>query len=233
MGDIHNLVIIILSMWCFFIQGEEFLCVSLGNTCTIAHQLALHKATNAYYPFDWNLTLSVESVIYALAHKFEHFLDHDRVEAIDNHMKIRDMAYNILLVHDFPLKETLSPEEHRIVPNWRDYLEEVRTKYARRIQRFFALKNYTGKLFFIRYDCSPEQAQLLLQELIACFPQVDLTLIVFNQILYDDESWNFDLVNNYYMSLADNSYPGSTSAFSQVLGRFLPTSATLLPKPTE
>jgi hypothetical protein len=223
MGNICSLVIIMFSMWCSIAQGEEFLCVSLGNTCTIAHQLALHKVTNAYYPFDWNLTLSVESVIYALAHKFEHFLDDDQVAAIDDQMKIHDMAYNILLVHDFPLKEASSPGGVSIVDNWRDYLAEVRTKYARRIQRFFDLKNYTGKLFFIRYDCSPQQAQLLLGELIKCFPQVDFVLIALNQT--HNEPCNVDRVKNYYMSLADNSYPGNTSTFSQVLNRFLPASA--------
>jgi hypothetical protein len=110
--------------------------ISLGSDCSIAYQLSKHKLRQEAYPFDWILTPKLSNVIKCIENEFEGFLDNlesvketntypkieeDWIDSPSELIKVINLYYRFSFVHDF---KTM------------DDLEEVRSKYKRRIERF-------------------------------------------------------------------------------------------------
>ena len=215
---VHYIVLLSIYLVCIPCYADNFLCISLGESCTVAHQIEINKLTNAYYPFDWNLTFTVDSIIYALEHKFEQFLVAKNLVNRENH-KIHDIVYDIWLVHDFPLKQKIIHDGSTysyIVENWQDFIEEVRQKYLRRVQRFLDLKNYSGKLIFIRINCSHESVMRLKHALDDCFESHDLVLIIINSLPKPEYQEYIEGVKYYYISKEDVNFPGNDQVFKEL-----------------
>ncbi len=177
--------------------------VSLGSHCEVAQQLRKNNLREAAYPFDWILTLDHPGFLKSIKEDFALFL-----------------APPVLL----PLKSPALPYPAGNVINtyyhidfrhdWHDWperrfkqlLPSVQAKYKRRIERFNALQQAKGKIYFIRaaFDLASDplkiiytvtdhchlikahQARQLREVLQQKFPSLNFHLIVIN---YTDADW--------------------------------------------
>ena len=120
---------------------SKFTVIPIGMNCEVAHQLRELGARSDAYPFDWTVT-PMRSVIELVENEFDDFLeernltflpavprmlfqDDGSVVKISNELvtPVVCRRYSILFPHDFSVKGV-------------EDLPDVRTKYARRIERF-------------------------------------------------------------------------------------------------
>lgn len=170
--------------------GSDRLFVSLGSSCDVAMQLKEHNLRTQALPFDWLLTLNHEKFLELFDNNFKFFLEESQIFQNQKHPSIlENKYYEITFRHDGPVNQSADLSQH---------LQEVTPKYERRITRFRELRNYPGKVFFIRtaYDfqngglshwfqdnqssISIEQAKTLKRALDDFFPLLDFTLIIIN-----------------------------------------------------
>ncbi|MDP1608681.1 MAG: DUF1796 family putative cysteine peptidase [Chlamydiales bacterium] len=168
--------------------------VSLGGYCEVAAQLRKHNLREEAYPFDWILSSSHEKFLEILNEDFQFFLDENYIFQNSEHPFIlENRRYECEFRHDWPVKFESGLSCH---------LQEIASKYERRIARFRKLRDYSGKVFFIRaaYDSkqggihywwndsqeriTAGQAKTLKMALDQFFPLLDFTLIIIN---YEDE----------------------------------------------
>ena len=117
--------------------------VSLGYFCSVALDLERLGLRDASYPLDWCIT-DLQGGILALEKHFEGLLDYELLSqsvAIPDHY--RNDRYGIHFFHDFNRFEPLS-----------DQLPSVRSKYERRIERFY--RDIQEPTLFIRYILQAE-----------------------------------------------------------------------------
>lgn len=170
------------------LPDSEILFVSLGSVCETTHILRFCELRQAAFPFDWIVSMDGEALINILQQDFQHFLD-------DQYF----MAYGPACLHTYYHLEFLhdgdftSNFEHRLIP--------LKNKYKRRIERFSSLKNFPGKVIFLRcsypfsltdghrfyhlesnLEISEEYATRLHAALKNYFPDLDFHLIILNLI---------------------------------------------------
>ena len=181
---------------------EEPLMVSLGSHCEVGLQLKKHQLRKTAFPFDWLLTLNHERFIALLEDDFQFFLDERYLYYPFNRpTRVEDCYYEIEFCHDWPFFDFWTNPE-RI----REQLDLMKTKYQRRISRFKDLRQYTGKVFFIRaayhskidqhlYFSNENQNKItsaqafgLKAALDRFFPDLDFTLVILN---YSDQIDSF------------------------------------------
>lgn len=162
--------------------------VSLGSTCHMAIALKANGFRKAAFPFDW-LISNHEPLINIIEDDFFFFTNencfskHNGIPACNNNY------YKIGFPHDFDLTNL---EGDKGLAQWNAFKE----KYDRRITRFRELKDYKGKVFFVRacwsqlaegkngeFNENAKRAQELRWALERYFPSLDFTLIV---ISYND-----------------------------------------------
>ncbi len=163
---------------------QTALFVSLGSTCVPANFTRFCEVRTASFPFDWILSLDEEKFIEILEDDFSHFFNSEDLTAT---------AGNVLLNTYYHL-EFLHEEGH-----WNSQflstMETFKNRYERRITRFKNLKDFPGKVIFIRatdHDpaanrffkgketISEEQSLRLYNTLKRYFPNLDFTLMVLN-----------------------------------------------------
>lgn len=126
--------------------------IPIGSNCATSHYLRKHNMRNIAYPFDWNCA-SLEMIYDVLSNDFENFLNDifigtkiDRLyfgeddNIIITNEKIFPIIckkYNILFPHDF----------NKIDAN---YINKVKNKYKRRIERFKNIIN-SDKIIYLVY----------------------------------------------------------------------------------
>lgn len=102
--------------------------VSLGSSCDVAIYLKEGGLRKMGFPLDWVLSIDGERFLELIANDFEGFID-DANMTHHGHVLVNSY-YHVEFRHD--------------------YAGHLKDKYTRRIQRFRDLKNYSGKVFFIR-----------------------------------------------------------------------------------
>jgi len=158
--------------------GRSHLCISLGSNCDTVSWLKTYDLRPAAFPFDWLLTLDIAKLIELLDTDFDRFLD-----------RAYFAPFNTAFIHSY---------YHIEFRHEGKYMEEIFTKYPRRIERFRQLGEYPRKVFFIRmsyaWAMSPtlywpieralhitlEDAVDLSEALRKLFPRLDFTLIILN-----------------------------------------------------
>jgi len=168
---------------------EGYLFVSLGSNCGVAGILRASDLRNAAFPFDWMVTYDGEKFIELLDNDFAFFLDPKYL-----HVEPSDPGY---LIQTYYHMEFLHEGDFR-GQAYISSLEKLQSKCERRIERFRQLKNYSGKVTFIRSSyidslidphiyVSNENIELtddysirLYESLKIFFPKLNFTLIILN-----------------------------------------------------
>lgn len=170
--------------------------VSLGSHCEIAVHLNANHLRKAAFPFDWLLTCNHDPFLLLLEDDFSCFLDEKQLIQHPIHPYVLENChYELEFRHDWPFPD-LEWDKSR----YSQQLEEMHLKYKRRINRFRGLRDYPGKVFFIRvaYDLqndpnlywgiddieqiSGEKAKNLKETLTHYFPNLNFTLVIINYL---------------------------------------------------
>jgi len=168
------------------VSEQKPLFVSLGSWCEIALSLRDCQLRHAAFPFDWVVTGDHEGFLNVFDTDFEYFISEDHLIQIPDSSQnppdsLRNTFYNIIFYHEGGGLGGYEEED-----KFHKQLEQVKEKYTRRIERFRHLRDYPGKVFFIRsqwgYDGShfvrnQEQAKELKEALERYFPSLDFTLV--------------------------------------------------------
>lgn len=161
--------------------------VSLGSHCEPCVMLRHFNFRKIAYPFDWLVTIDHKGFVSILEEDFSGFLDKENLFSfLDHSTVIQDSHYNIEFKHDGSL--LLKEEDFQL----------AKEKYAKRISRFRELRNYPGKVYFIRvaYDLPEggptywlveptiqrEDAFALKEALDNYFPKLDFSLLILNYL---------------------------------------------------
>ncbi len=180
-----------LNVACFFILplfAWEIspLFVSLGSHCEPTIILREEGLRQRAFPFDWLVTIDTEGLITLLNEDFRHLFNRDDLFSPLYPECIEHNRYKIEFKHDGPFLQTAEI--------WQNVVE----KYQRRIDRFRSLRDFSGKVFFIRVAYDPpeggptwwlkqphidsNQAKALKEALDRYFPHLDFTLLVINYL---------------------------------------------------
>ena len=126
---------------------EKF--ISLGSFCSPALWIKELGLRDCSYPLDWVLTPSLPLTNDLIENNFIDFLEirhlivwdkfKDKDKVNSKVVNIQNEKYNIRFVHDFSKDSGVDSQ-----------LFEVKSKYDRRIKRFYEAL-YSGKILFIRY----------------------------------------------------------------------------------
>jgi len=183
---------------------KPYIFVSLGHTCwqaqatrkddacsdfhaeeeaeTESKVVRYHGLRDAAFPFDWLLTLNVDKLVLCLDEHFEHFLDESCFVREGGQSHLTNVYYDFQFTHDWPFHwaTPVNAERHRVQM---DYIKE---KYSRRIARFDSLKNYKGKVFFMRSfelgsEYQPGPVLKIRDALKRYFPNLNFTLVIVNR----------------------------------------------------
>ncbi len=171
--------------------SENVLFVGLGSSCEAADVLRLCEVRKAAFPFDWMLTTDGTKLIKILESDFSYFTDQEYL--------VPAKYSTMVLLHTYYHMEFHHEGEWRGDP---EYLAQNRNKlvekYQNRVARFRQLKNYEGRVFFVRFankyslepnvyyrhkdnlEITEEAALLLYEALRKYFPQLDFYLVIVN-----------------------------------------------------
>lgn len=166
--------------------------VGLGSHCQVAAQLNYYNLRTAAFPFDWLLSDSIDGIIKALNNNFNFFLEEKYL--FHNPRAtwwFENSYYKFEFRHEWIFNDTYLDHNR-----FKELIDATKIKYARRIERFRNLKNFKGKVFFIRtasgrdgdnywhnnYDnfINQTQAEELARELANFFPKLNFVLIIIN-----------------------------------------------------
>ena len=126
--------------------------IPIGSNCYTSHYLRKHNMRHIAYPFDWNCA-SLEMVYNVLSNNFKDFLNDIFIGTKINRLYFGDeddnlivsnetifpiicKKYNILFPHDFNKIDTV-------------YINKVKNKYKRRIDKFINLITSDKSIYLI------------------------------------------------------------------------------------
>lgn len=165
--------------------NKPYLFVSLGCNCwqAVALRNKTHGLRDAAFPFDWLFTLDNDLLIKCLDEKFKYFNDPSQMRRYEKTC-VENIRYNFKFTHDWPYRD-----ERDSAQRYREQLDFIKNKYTRRINRFDSIRDFKGKVFFVRcfqtdyqYKGEPgwnaQSAIKLNNALKRFFPDLNFTLVV-------------------------------------------------------
>ncbi len=165
---------------------QKPLFVSLGSWCEIALSLRDCQLRQSAFPFDWLVTGDHEGFLNLFYTDFQYFTAEDHIIQIpdltQNPNSLKNTFYNIIFYH-----EGAGLDAYEEIDKLQKQLELFKIKYTRRIARFRQLRDYPGKVFFIRslwsedgshFIKNQEQAKEIKDALDRYFPSLDFTLVL-------------------------------------------------------
>jgi hypothetical protein len=172
---------------------DPCLFVGLGSGCDTGLTLRDCGFRKAAFPFDWIVNGDHQKLLLLLEEDFKFFTDPARFEKLssqgieDHPNSLRNRYYDITFYHEGSVLYDWSDEE-----KYREQLQRLQVKYERRIQRFRQLRDYPGRVFFIRNFTTSQPDRLSqhtqmareLREALECyFPSLDFVLVI---VTYQD-----------------------------------------------
>lgn len=114
--------------------------VSLGFFCGVSQELEKIGIREAYLPFDWVIS-NLKTVNELIENKFDLLFNTDYLYRDENYQYIvKHKNYNFDFYHDFDIGKTIEEQ-----------IERVRSKYNKRITRFYELLNSSETILFVCY----------------------------------------------------------------------------------
>lgn len=194
-------------------KDKETIFVSLGSHCGpagILRELGLRKCA---FPFDWIVTSNTDVLIELLNNDFQGLLETKNLKRdVLNPGLILNILYDIHFLHEWHLRDL-----NFTIENCTDNIQIMKEKYERRIDRFRKLKNYQGRVVFIRdtsnveTGTTEEEAICLRDALDKFFPDLDFSLVVINQ---KEESVNLSSIDQdriFELAIDKSSYKSDPS----------------------
>lgn len=152
--------------------------VSLGNSCSIAHNLKLCKLRTEAYPFDWVRVTNLNNISELIENKFIDFLDIETFifkefsDKFEVNNKLGSYIYKnnyCCFYHEF---------ENRID---QEKILSFKEKYKKRIDRFLQLLNSNKNIIFIREEfgkVSMNKINKFIEKLYNVNPKINFKIIL-------------------------------------------------------
>ena len=144
--------------------------VSLGFRCQTAYQLREHHLRYCSLPFDWLYDCPLSIFISTLQNGISSWLKSYKEEhpKEQTHRHIRDCGNNMILMHDFPLEQSIE-----------EYMPRFKEKYNRRINRLIKIVNESEKICIVCSDRQDNDVILcnFIKQLHKLYPQKVLHLL--------------------------------------------------------
>ena len=172
---------------------DPVLFVGLGSHCQIPVMLREYHLSKRAFPFDWLLTCCHDDFIKVFYDDFHFFLNEN---FLLSHPKVPSQLINSYYKFEFRYEDYPLDLPFRAAKKLQ--IELAKPKYDRRIARFRQIRNFKGKVFFLRAASPNEkeayyankadriitskQAAELRDALRFFFPEVDFTLIIVNYL---------------------------------------------------
>lgn len=117
--------------------------VSLGSTPKV---ISYMKEAGVYSSFPFNLLLVTDGngLVTAIQEDLQYLFDKEALFQDMNFLGITHRVVNIRYNFDF------RHDWHEIDHNFEEYLPGIKERYEKQIEKFKNLKNYPGKVFFVR-----------------------------------------------------------------------------------
>lgn len=197
-------------------QDSYDLAISLGNQCHVTDQLVSNDLRGPAFPFDWNLT-SFESIFQFIANEGKNFLDKNKVAYVwgprligPEWGYIEDTVYHIQFLHDFV-----------IGANFMKNYSTVKSKYDRRVKRFFSALRSNKRLLFVRLGITREEAVRLDDLIHSKYPTLDYTILAVDFTEEMKADWEMERVQNYYIEpIKGPIWLGPADAWKAILSKF-------------
>jgi hypothetical protein len=216
--------------------------VSLGSSCTVALQLRLHGLRKQAFPFDWLLTADGDRLAELIGNNFKDFLNE---KYLIKHPRVKNF-----LVHSYYHVEFRHDWSHGFwkPDQYSEALEQLKSKYSRRIERFKALNDFPGKVFFVRIDTpnalgrksywqsekalkiDHASALTLKHALQHRFPNLNFTLVIINHNGDEEEMEIVDDIFFFNLSKFAGSERDNFNKIFQTLQRQVPNSSVNMEK---
>lgn len=187
--------------------------VSLGTACQAAWQLEGSGMRRFAYPFDWLVT-PFHGLIPFIANQGAGFLERDKLEIIKTlpgkatFLHVADLTYDIHFIHDFHGTESI------------DNYDKIKSKYERRIQRFFSLMQSNKKILFFRVQVTRDEVIVLDNLIHTTYPNLDYTLVAINDSSDAEHDWGLERVRNFYMRQSIDNWQGDGERWKEILSQF-------------
>ena len=216
---------IFLFLICFYINNiEAVVVISFGGCCTVAtvlRELGLRKSA---YPFDWMLSIEFNGVYEAIKDDFQKFLDPATLK-ISNAKRTVENKYGCEFVHDFPtiyhsaaLTDADTHEWNEIRADWRDFIEPIHQKYARRIERLKNALSGSDHVVLIRYSTLATDRDTFIKLrnlLIERYPNLSFTILAVCSVPEQFVEWNLERIKNFSVPYATSEFwPGWKRIFN-------------------
>ena len=200
--------------------------ISLGNRCQTALRLTVNNVRNEAYPFDWIIS-PFESIIKFLDLRGEGFLNPDYLIVNYNSnpekciVGIYDVFYGITFVHDFDYypKGHEFPAIHFSQTQVTNF-NEIKSKFERRIERFFKICESDKRILFVRVGLNREESIVLVDTFRKNFPKLDFMILAVGDSDSHKTPWNVDRVFNFYIDQTDYNR-GDSEAWKNILNFFV------------
>lgn len=220
--------------------SEDVLFVGLGSYCEAADILRSCGVRKAAFPFDWILSSGGEKLIEVLKDDFIHFTE-------EKHL-VPAKSSNMILLQSYYKMEFHHEGEWMVESDYSyQNLEKLIKKYQKRIKRFRQLKNFKGKVFFIRFsnkysmepnvfyrfeenlEITEEYSIKLERALRDYFPDLDFRLIIVNIHNLEGISEEKELLGNLLMIRSNPKQPLSikSSAYAKFFNKLISQEFTI------
>ncbi|MDP1879397.1 MAG: DUF1796 family putative cysteine peptidase [Parachlamydiaceae bacterium] len=177
--------------------------ISLGLDCQAAYQLSNFNLRSLEFPFDWMVSLNFSGIILAIDDNCESFLDPSVL--IYKETYVENSYYQFGYNHFFPLIGKPIKDEvfvpGTIVPNFLDYLPNVKSIQKKKIDNlFFALNLSQNFIVFLRTHSNPEEAQIFVKFIKKKYPNLKFLLAVIHDKKELNNDWVIHHVVNFYVT---------------------------------
>jgi hypothetical protein len=190
-------------------QSDKPLVISLGYSCEPAMMSRVFNIRETAFPFDWMATYSFEKVCLTIKERFANFLDKKYLSFVN--IYLINEYYNFTFLHDYPavgsVHSSIENNYGMLDSNLLSYLEQMQTKYAKRITRFHEALNGDRSVYFFRTHISPHEAQIFTSLMNEMYPKLIFKLIVVNNKNEHEYNWNLSNVISFWPTKKNPTYP--------------------------
>lgn len=174
-------------------MAEVVTFISLGDNCITASAIESQGYRVAAFPFDWCIT-PMHSILSCFTEDFARHLESPQAgHGSSSETMVKD-AYGIEYRHDFPTEDMpnvtesdgIDRPERRLKHNWLDSLDDVKSKYTRRIQRMRDLcNNPVSRIVFVRHGgITQSDAEQFVEIVKEQYPNLKFKLLVVNAAIH-------------------------------------------------
>jgi hypothetical protein len=187
--------------------------VSLGYNCQVTWQLKANGFRTVAYPFDWLHTPSL-GLLDFITYQGSNFFDINKISDLGpypgdpNCLQVLDLNFGITSYHDFSAN-----------PPFENYWR-IKSKYDRRISRFFDLLNSNKRILFVRLGDSRQEIEDLDYLLQQQYPNLNYSILAVNESEDYNTNWGLERIKNYYIKQTPWNWQGDFVSWKAILEHF-------------